>query len=121
MRRGGVQRTSRLPEGFMPRFQTLAIVVSLIVHVALAASLGSCARKAPGAGVAEAPNYMALSGGHRAGAMRQEAVGGGVPLFNTEAYDRINDNAWTAVADQPLSTFSADVDTASYSNVRRFL
>ncbi|MCB1637134.1 MAG: von Willebrand factor type A domain-containing protein, partial [Xanthomonadales bacterium] len=25
------------------------------------------------------------------------------------------------VADQPLSTFSADVDTASYANVRRFL
>ena len=40
--------------------------------------------------------------------------------FNTEAYDRITDNEWTSVSDRPLSTFSSDVDTASYSNVRRF-
>jgi Ca-activated chloride channel family protein len=41
--------------------------------------------------------------------------------FNTEAYDRIIDNQWTEVARKPLSTFSTDVDTASYANVRRFL
>ena len=41
--------------------------------------------------------------------------------FNTEAYDRIDDNAFRRVADEPLSTFSIDVDTASYANVRRFL
>lgn len=40
---------------------------------------------------------------------------------NTEAYDRIVENAFFRVADQPLSTFSIDVDTASYSNMRRFL
>lgn len=41
--------------------------------------------------------------------------------FNTEAYDRIDDNQWTEVGRKPLSTFSIDVDTASYSNVRRHL
>ena len=41
--------------------------------------------------------------------------------FNTEAYDRIDDNPWIEVARTPLSTFSSDVDTASYANVRRFL
>ena len=41
--------------------------------------------------------------------------------MNTEAYHRIVDNAFLAVADTPLSTFSIDVDTASYANVRRFL
>jgi Ca-activated chloride channel family protein len=41
--------------------------------------------------------------------------------FNTEAYDRIEDNAFRRVLDAPLSTFSIDVDTASYTNVRRFL
>jgi Ca-activated chloride channel homolog len=41
--------------------------------------------------------------------------------FNTEAYDRITDNGWQETARKPLSTFSTDVDTASYSNVRRFL
>ncbi len=40
---------------------------------------------------------------------------------NTEAYKYINENAFKNVADEPLSTFSADVDTASYANVRRFL
>jgi hypothetical protein len=41
--------------------------------------------------------------------------------FNTAAYDRIDDNRFRRVSDAPLSTFSIDVDTASYSNVRRFL
>jgi Ca-activated chloride channel homolog len=43
------------------------------------------------------------------------------PSFNTESYDRINDNPFLAAHDNPLSTFSVDVDTASYANVRRFL
>ena len=40
---------------------------------------------------------------------------------NTEAYDQVKPNPWLAVAENPLSTFSIDVDTASYANVRRFL
>jgi len=43
------------------------------------------------------------------------------PGFNTEAYDYIRDNPFLEVAQNPLSTFSIDVDTASYANVRRFL
>jgi Ca-activated chloride channel family protein len=41
--------------------------------------------------------------------------------FNTETYSHVVENPFLAVAHNPLSTFSADVDTASYSNVRRFL
>jgi Ca-activated chloride channel family protein len=41
--------------------------------------------------------------------------------FNTEAYDAAQDTPFVAAKDTPLSTFSIDVDTASYSNVRRFL
>ncbi len=41
--------------------------------------------------------------------------------FNTEAYEHVSDNGFLTVARNPLSTFSIDVDTASYSNVRRFL
>jgi len=41
--------------------------------------------------------------------------------FNTEGYDRIYENAFLEARENPLSTFSIDVDTASYSNVRRFL
>jgi Ca-activated chloride channel family protein len=40
---------------------------------------------------------------------------------NTEAYSKIVDNPFHRAASEPLSTFSIDVDTASYSNVRRFL
>ena len=43
------------------------------------------------------------------------------PPFNTESYDRIYDNPFLLVRQNPLSTFSIDVDTASYANVRRFL
>lgn len=41
--------------------------------------------------------------------------------FNTEEYDRIQENAFQNVRQHPLSTFSIDVDTAAYSNMRRFL
>ena len=38
-----------------------------------------------------------------------------------DKYDQIVENAFLRVADHPLSTFSVDVDTASYSKVRQFL
>ena len=41
--------------------------------------------------------------------------------FNTEAYDRMYENEFRNALENPLSTFSIDVDAASYSNVRRFL
>ena len=40
---------------------------------------------------------------------------------NTEEYSNISENGFHKVNDDPLSTFSIDVDAASYSNVRRFL
>lgn len=50
-------------------------------------------------------------------------IGGGafrVPA-NTEEYDHIAESGFHSPSDNPLSTFSIDVDTASYSNFRRFL
>jgi len=41
--------------------------------------------------------------------------------FNTESYDKIKENEFVSVISNPLSTFSVDVDRASYSNIRRFL
>ncbi len=43
------------------------------------------------------------------------------PPFNTEAYAHLPENTFLKVVDSPLSTFSIDVDTASYANMRRFL
>ena len=56
----------------------------------------------------------------------QIAAGNGQPMEqedkgNTEQYSRIDDNPFFRTQTAPLSTFSADVDTASYSNLRRFL
>jgi Ca-activated chloride channel homolog len=41
--------------------------------------------------------------------------------FNTESYDAITENPFLSAHDNPLSTFSIDVDTASYALTRRFL
>ncbi len=41
--------------------------------------------------------------------------------WNTEGYSSIHENGYKNVLDSPLSTFSIDVDRASYSNVRRFI
>ena len=41
--------------------------------------------------------------------------------LSREGYDAVDENVFLGVKDEPLSTFSIDVDTASYSNVRRLL
>lgn len=41
--------------------------------------------------------------------------------YNTAEYNDFGENIFKDVSVSPLSTFSADVDTASYSNVRRML
>jgi secreted protein with Ig-like and vWFA domain len=41
--------------------------------------------------------------------------------LDSEAYQDVPENPFLAVAGAPLSTFSIDVDTAGYANVRRFL
>lgn len=40
---------------------------------------------------------------------------------NTESYRAFTDNKFVRVSTEPLSTFSIDVDKASYSNMRRFI
>jgi Ca-activated chloride channel homolog len=81
----------------------------LLVQSALA--LTACAKPSYGARYEDAHTMYAAPG--------SPAFVGEDP--GTEAYDRIVENAFVAVADQPLSTFSIDVDTASYANTRRFL
>ena len=43
------------------------------------------------------------------------------PNVTNESYRQIDENKFISVADEALSTFSIDVDTASYANVRRML
>ncbi|MDD6810496.1 MAG: von Willebrand factor type A domain-containing protein [Lachnospiraceae bacterium] len=44
-----------------------------------------------------------------------------IPIPNTEEYNAMDEMGFTAVSINRLSTFSADVDTASYSNLRRMI
>ncbi len=57
----------------------------------------------------------------RAAASIQGRVIGIHPPFNTESYADIDENDFKLVSANPLSTFSIDVDRASYANIRRFL
>lgn len=41
--------------------------------------------------------------------------------INTEEYNKIIENEFLSVAEHPLSTFSTDVDTASFTNIRRMI
>lgn len=52
--------------------------------------------------------------------MRYQTAYGGEE-FNTEEYNYISENGYKTTAEEPLSTFSVDVDTASYSNLRRYI
>jgi Ca-activated chloride channel family protein len=66
-----------------------------------------------------------LSSPAMSGVMRQQKVRSDIRRQgepgNTESYDAIEENAFLLASDRPLSTFSVDVDRASYSNIRRFL
>ncbi|HVZ36980.1 MAG TPA: von Willebrand factor type A domain-containing protein, partial [Polyangiaceae bacterium] len=68
-----------------------------------------------GAGAPAAKSAMA----RRAVSPRDDAPAG--EGFNTEAYAASEETPFLSAKDSPLSTFSIDVDSASYSNVRRFL
>ena len=63
---------------------------------------------------------MVVTGVSRAapGVAFEFAVG---PDFNTESYAHIDENDFRLVSASPLSTFSIDVDRASYANIRRFI
>ncbi len=78
-------------------------------------------------GVASGTGSSAAGGDQRVGLLVvQDAHGrwGQLPgdkESRTEEYSHIADNPFLRVTDQPLSTFSIDVDTAAYANVRRYL
>ena len=72
-----------------------------------------------------AGGYASGSGrgvGISAGEYRSVTADGRMPLpSDTASYAEIEENRFRRVSEHPLSTFSIDVDTASYANVRRFL
>jgi len=56
--------------------------------------------------------------------MAMDAISSAQPMpgeINRETYTNVTVNPVKVVSEEPVSTFSIDVDTASYSNVRRML
>ncbi len=72
------------------------------------------AKKAAPAGGLAGPMTSTARGRWHGEVATDDGVGG-------EDYAQIAENEFVAVKDDPRSTFSIDVDTASYSNMRRFL
>ena len=50
-----------------------------------------------------------------------DSIAMSTPTWNRESYNAVDENGFINVGNDPLSTFSIDVDTASYSNIRRFI
>ena len=110
------------------RTARLARPLSLLFLAALALLAASCgggenarpaeyatnANAGPNVGVASAPEMAKDSGYARPGEYDEGGAGG-------ERYAEIDENPFLDASRAPLSTFSIDVDTASYSNTRRFL
>ncbi|MDO9618881.1 MAG: VWA domain-containing protein [Pseudomonas sp.] len=88
------------------------------LHEQLAAAPAELQRKSQAAGravmpsVAYAPMPMSI---------QADALPPGYRDENREQYQKLANNPVHAVAETPVSTFSIDVDTGSYANVRRFL
>ena len=82
-----------------------------------AASTSSAHASASNAnGVSSVPPAYWGTGGYRSYDFDDAGAG-----FNTEEYSALMENVFKDVSTSPLSTFSADVDTASYANVRRMI
>ena len=70
------------------------------------------------------PGPVGGGGGGGVASRSPQGYGGvwaGRQPYDTATYAAIDENKFRRVVDHPLSTFSIDVDTASYANVRRFL
>lgn len=111
-------------------------LIAMLVAVLIAASLPGC-----GMVVRETvstvkdltrttePGATYLSESDELGYVTDGAEGGGsgayiIELpddFNTEEYAKLDENGFVSVALNPFSTFSADIDTASYCNLRRMI
>ena len=112
-----------------------AIRPAIAVTIIAAAVLAACSRPAapsytaPAQEAAQASKSQAMDAAYAGTARVRMAVMPSppvsaeiaLPLQNTEQYGQISTNPVHAVAQQPVSTFSIDVDTGSYANSRRFL
>jgi len=118
-----------------------ALIISVIMLIGM---LAGCAGGGKNSGSEPSSGSLATDAGGRAQPQSNalnmtpsseylsEAVLGSMPKMdsysitleterNTAKYDYIDENDFLSARDNPLSTFSIDVDTASYANLRRMI
>ncbi len=80
-------------------------------------------RMTEGRDLARSKKKESLTGMVRHNAPFRPDITNSVPstVMNTESYTPVTENTFITTTNDPLSTFSIDVDTASYSNIRRFV
>ena len=108
-----------LRAGVTERVNVRMSTSSIAEAVSVVGQAPSVDRKARTAGLSYFP-HPRMEGSY-APVATADFLGRPASEFNTEAYDHIDENPFRRVSSDPLSTFSIDVDTASYANVRRFL
>jgi Ca-activated chloride channel family protein len=103
---------------------TTFLVSVAIVAVLAAISIPSLLRARVSVGPSQHPHLQYQQPVHAALPQGERLIspdGGWAPPHDTESYDRIYENPFLSVAQEPLSTFAVDVDTAAYANTRRFI
>jgi Ca-activated chloride channel homolog len=100
----------------------IAVKAAKVMEVSIAAPASVAPAAAP---MAPAPAPALQAGVVQARMMPPAAMPALLPysaqLPSLAKYQAFTDNPWQRAAEQPISTFSADVDTGSYANVRRFI
>lgn len=108
-------------------FVSLLILSSIIFSACSGASEIASNSNASKSGESQ-PDYTtapmssnSAASAHNTSAMPQERVYDGEFSTKGDRYAEINENPFLDTSRAPLSTFSIDVDTASYANTRRYL
>lgn len=120
-------RSGRNSQSLRRRMKSSGSQLLLALSIIAALFLSSCVKEQPSGQLSRSqttansgiiPTDVATAATPQ---LDQEMQRGEETVGNTEAYSHIEENPFLEVARAPLSTFSIDVDTASYSNTRRFL
>jgi len=118
---GGKYQLNASLAGFNTVLRDITLAEGRTEQVTIQLSVGSVAETITVTGSSPRLDAQSSRRAVQTGTAFAGGVGRYVGPFNTERYDHIEENKFRRVDVEPLSTFSIDVDTASYANTRRFL
>jgi Ca-activated chloride channel family protein len=113
--------------GFKTEQTTVTVVSGRTTTIAVVLQIGgleetvTVTSQAPTVQTSTSSRAYAVTGSPRARRPHGRPMEGSAGGFDREAYRHLPESGFHRVGAQPRSTFSTDVDTASYANVRRML